>query len=83
MLQSEAYFTEEIQLRFKEIFESVEYPSSVDFRQRSFELEGEDVPFIVVVEAVMWRLDFFKLIDLEVFAIYICSTVNVYTENFQ
>ena len=80
MLQNETYFTEEIQLKFKEIFESVEYPSSVDFRQRSFELEGEDIPCIVVVEAVMWKLDFFKIIHLEVFDINMqCIYIYIYT----
>ena len=43
-------------------------------------LGGEDILCIVVVEAVMWRLDFFKILHLEVFDIYM---QYIYTEKFQ
>ena len=59
--QTRPFFTEDIQEKFRERFEGVLRPIDVDLRDAKAPL-----PLIIVVEAVMWHLGFYKASELAV-----------------
>jgi hypothetical protein len=76
LIKEELFFTEEIQTKFRERFGGLRRPlQGVETRDASFEVEDDDdeIPFVCVVEAVMWYLHFFRTVDLKV---KLCAQAN-------
>jgi len=62
-IETQLFFTEEMQAKFREEFSGLVRPMD----PRNLRDVAASTPLIIMVEAVMWYLGFFKTEDLEVY----------------